>query len=56
MHEIHGQIHSQLLSDNNFVGPCPPIIIGLPYDDPPPLVAMLVARQLPTNNILMFKC
>ena len=47
-----------LLSDNYFVSPWPPIIISLPYDDPPPLVPdnlpikTLVAKQLPTNTCI----
>ena len=48
---------AHLLSDNYFVGPCPPIIITPPYNDPPPsrsqlfaYIKTLVAKQLPTNT------
>ena len=35
VNEMHGRMHHNHL-DNNFVDPCPPFIIDLLYNDPPP--------------------
>ena len=52
-HEMHGWMHPQLKSCNYFVGPWPPVIIGLPYDYQHPSGSRQLL-WLPTNQYACF--